>query len=235
MYVMFADGSGSGRAPDLSRDPGFYVLSGVVVHESNLRYLQVETDRLKQSLFPGAGSNEVELHAQEIWNSHGLFRSDKYGLTLEDKRRIFDRDVGLGCDPAVKLISVAVDKGSDVGMRGRHWPLERSWIDLVKAFKHYLSPKNGAEYGLIIADACDKGAEHLIEKTVYKTARRYGTRQRRSPVFDGVFFRDSRLESLIQLADMAGYVIHKHIKGDPAFAAWYGRLERNTYVYSPRR
>ena len=235
MYVMFADGSGSGKAAAPSRDPGFYVLSGVVVHESNLLRLQAETDHLKQSLFPGVGSNELELHAQEIWNSHGLFRSDKYGLTLEDKRRIFDRVVDLARDPAVKLISVEVDKGSDIGMRGRHWPLERSWIDLVKAFKHYLSPKNGVEYGLIIADACDKGAERLIEKTVYKTARRYGTRQRRSPVFDGVFFRDSRLESLIQLADMVGYVIHKHVKGDLAFAGWYERLVCNTYDYAPRR
>ena len=67
--------------------------------------------------------------------------------------------------------------------------------------------------------------------TVYKTARRYGTRQGRSPVFDGVFFRDSRLEPVIQLADMVGYVVHRHEKGDAAFSGWHGLLRRNSCVW----
>lgn len=232
---MFADGSGSGRAADPLRDPGFYILSGVVVHESNLQRLQNDIARLKQSLFPDIMPNEVELHAHEIWNGSGSFRMDGYGLTLPDKRWVFDQTVDLARSPYIKLISIVVVKSLDVGMRGKHWPLERSWIDMVKAFKHYLSGTKGTEYGLIFADASERMSEQVIAKTVYKTARRYCTGQRRSLVFDGVLFRDSRLEYIIQLADMIGYVIHKHMKGDSAFSGWYGRLEHNIYDCALRR
>lgn len=229
---MFADGSGSGKAADPSRDPGFYVLSGVVVHESDLQRLQDDIASLKRYLFPGTNPNELELHAQEIWNSNGLFRSDKYGLALEGKMRIFDRTVDLASCSNIKIINVIIDKSLDVGMDGRHWPLERSWIDLVKGFKRYLSTTSGAEYGLIMADSCDRVSEQLIAKAVYRTARRYGTGGRRPPVLDGVFFRDSRLEPVIQLADMIGYMVHKREKGDAAFSGWNGRLECNTYGYA---
>lgn len=32
--------------------------------------------------------------------------------------------------------------------------------------------------------------------------------------------RDSRLDVMIQLADTAAYIIHKHYRGDPLFQAW---------------
>lgn len=232
MYVMFADGSGSGKAAAPSRDPGFYVLSGVVVHESHLQRLQDDIADLKQSLFPGVKPHMLELHAHEIWHNRGLFSPGNLGPKLDDKRQIFDRVVDLACSPTVALISVTIDKSLDIGMKGRHWPLERSWIDMVKVFRQYLSPKRGAEYGLIVADASERMSEQLIAKTTYRTARRYGTGQRRSPVLDGMFFRDSRLESVIQLADMVGYVIHKHMKGDPAFFGWHERLGGNIYGHA---
>ena len=196
----------------------------MVVHESYLQRLQDDITSLKQGLFPDANPNELELHAQEIWNSNGLCRSDKYALTLEDKLQIFDRVVDHIYHFDVDMINVVIDKSLDNGMRGRHWPLERSWIDMVKAFKRYLSPQNRVEYGLIIADSSERVSEQLIAKTVYKTARRYGTGQKRSPVLDGMFFRDSRLEPVIQLADMVGYMTHKYMKEDQAFSGWYDRL-----------
>ena len=200
----------------------------MVVHESNLQRLQDDIARLKQSLFPNVKPNELELHAHEIWHDYGPFSPGNLGPKLEEKRWIFNRVVDLACDSNIWLINVIIDKSLGVGMGRRHWPLERSWIDMVKAFRQHLSIKKGAEYGLIIADASERMSERLIAKTVYRTARRYGTGHRRSLVLDGVFFRDSRLESVIQLADMVAYVIHRYMKGDAAFAEWYGRLQHNS-------
>ena len=227
LYAPSADGSGSGRTEDPSRAAGSYVLSGVVVHESKLWYLEAEIARLKHALFPDDKQDSLEFHAQEIWNSHGSFRSDKYNLLFEEKWDIFDRAVGLACSLDMQLINTVADKSSTNGMKGRCWPLERSWIDMVKAFKRQLTPKSGTEYGLIIEDASESVSEQIVAKTVCKTARRCATREGRSPVFDGAFFRDSRLESAIQLADLIGYVVHKRVKGDPVFSAWHGHLEHN--------
>ena len=49
---------------------------------------------------------------------------------------------------------------------------------------------------------------------------------------DGVIFKDSKFEPLIQLADMGAYIVHRHEKGDQRFARWGGRILQNSYQHA---
>lgn len=40
-------------------------------------------------------------------------------------------------------------------------------------------------------------------------------------VLDGALFRDSRLDALIQLADIAAYVVHKRYGKGDRFGGWF--------------
>ena len=86
----------------------------------------------------------------------------------------------------------------------------------------------GTECGVIVADASDRQSERAISDAIHKEFRLHDRPDKRSLVLDGVIFKDSKFEPLIQLADMGAYIVHKHEKGDQKFAGWHTRRLQNT-------
>lgn len=108
---------------------------------------------------------------------------------------------------------------------GRHNLLNLSWKLIAERFEYYLACSGGGDRGEIIADASSRGTEERIRSLLREMSVGMGRHQRNpSLVSADVRFVDSASEQLVQAADMAAYIIHKHSRGDGLFGGLFDSL-----------
>lgn len=84
MYIAYIDESGR---PLKNCDPKeSYVLSALVTHESQWTYIDNQVNQIKQKHFPRIGVEDFELHAKDMLNRAGIFKS----LSFKEIYAIFD-------------------------------------------------------------------------------------------------------------------------------------------------
>lgn len=226
VYLLYADGSGNTGINRRRRDNGLYVLSGVIIHEDCLGAAERMVEEAKKELFPGA--EPPELHAHDIWNGAGPFADGRLGVNLAKKREIFSRAADLVCVPGVTLISAVVDKDRMADLYGAPDPTEYSWTLVMERFEHFLKSRPGEDRGRIIMDSSREGSESEIRGTVSRLARRGSRSQRIEHVMEDVTFVQSHRQNMIQLADMAAYVVHRSY-ADPSFRELFERMRPGMY------
>ena len=162
-----------------------------------------------------------EAHAYDIWNNRGQFADRESRLTVQQKRELFSRMVDAIASLRLDIIPVVVNKLSHGRQGARRRPLAVGWSAMFNRFERMLDSAR-EESGLILSDAGNRDDERAARSIVEKMGR---TRMERAPnragVLNGVVFRDSRLDVMIQLADMVAYVVHKHCRKDVQFQGWF--------------
>lgn len=82
------------------------------------------------------------------------------------------------------------------------------------------------ELGLILSDAGNKDDERAARTIVERMGRaRMEYMPNCTGVLNGVIFRDSRLDIMIQLADIVAYVVHKHYRKSAYFHGWFESIK----------
>lgn len=222
--LLFVDDSGSPTARRAQGDIGLYILAGVAVVDRDLVSVASAASAAKAAVLPRADAGRWEVHAHDIWNNAGPLKSGGNALTLGQKQAIFASMTRVMASPRVRLIPVVVSKRHDNGQEHRRKTLSVGWSAMFRRFERLLDSPGG-ELGLILADAGRKADEEAARVIVEKMGRsRIGQASGYSGVLNGVIHRDSHLDIMIQLADVAAYVIHKHYRGDASFQRWFEAL-----------
>ena len=87
MYFLYVDGSGQTKIKPNRQNNGWYILSGVIVHEGDWRDIEKNLAEVKKEAFPEQNPEDLELHAYSIWNNHGFFANEKLNLTPAKKKK----------------------------------------------------------------------------------------------------------------------------------------------------
>ena len=155
-------------------------------------------------------------------------------LAADQKREIFSLMANVVADPRLNVIPVVVDKLGRGRQKARRWPLAVEWSSMLKRFERMLD-RTGEESGLILADAGGGNDEDAARAVVERLGRaRMARAPNRGGVMNGVIFRDSRLDVMIQMADMAAYIVHKHCRKDDRFRGWFETI-RPRFDANPTR
>lgn len=221
MRLLFVDDSGSPTQLRAAGDSGLYILTGVAVDDRSLPSVARAAGDAKAAVGARMGLGEWEAHAYHVWNNSGRFAGRRSMLAADQKREIFSLMANVIADPRLNVIPVVVDKLDRGRQKPRRWPLAVGWSSMFKRFGRMLD-RTGEESGLILADAGDRNDENTARAVVERMGR---ARMERAPnhagVLNGVIFRDSRLDVMIQMADMAAYIVHKHYRKDDRFRGWF--------------
>ena len=206
-------------------DSGLYILVGLAVDDSNLPAVIRAAVDAKAAAGTRMGLGDWEAHAHHIWNNTGQFRGKGRVLTMQQKQEIFSSMVNVVARARLDVIPVAVDRvRHGIQNTGRR-PLAVGWSTMFRRFERMLDIPGG-EYGLILADAGRAGDERTARAIVEKMAR---SRMEQSPncagVLDGVIYRDSRLDIMVQLADIVAYIMHRHYRKDAHFEGWFESIK----------
>ena len=233
MYLLYADGSGD---TEMKRDRanGLYVLSGVIVHESRLRTVENDVIDLKRSALPHLDPRGWELHAHELWNNSGFFKADM-GLDFSKKTEIFEQAASTIRRSDVALLVVAVFKDRIRSRRFASKLTESVWTFVAERFEHFLKRvPGGADMGMIFMDSSDKTSESEIGNTLKRTIRNGTPRLQIERIMQEPVFVRSDEHLIVQLADMAAYVVNRHHKGDSRFDGWFETIMAKAYSPSGR-
>lgn len=226
MYFLYVDESGQTAIKQSSQDNGWYILSGVLVHEKDWKYIENRLDKAKQELLPKIPPREWELHAHAIWNNRGFFANEEFGLSLAKKEKIFSKVIEVACKSEITVINVIIFK--DHLMRRRPSEvMKHSWRLLVSGFDGYLHKMPTPNNGLIFMDSSQRIPEGEIRRIMHKLVG--GSRRNRHHVLENPIFVESHMWNLVQLADMIAYVMHRHCKKDPRFEKWFKLLLPKMY------
>ena len=236
MYFLYVDGSGQAKIKRDRQNNGWYILSGVIVHEGDWRDIEKKITAVKKEVFPRSNPKDLELHAYSIWNNQGFFANEGLNVNLAKKREVFSRVLDLACKSKITLINTVISKD---GMRTKHTvtrPMEYSWMFTLERFEGFLKLRpEGTNNGLVFVDSSQKVPESEIRDIIQRLVREGSPRQRFDHVIEDPIFVKSHLRNLIQLADMIAYVVvYKHHKGDPQFGDWFEMLKPKMHMRGGR-
>lgn len=206
-------------------DSGLYILAGLAVDDRNLPAIIRAAVDAKAAVGARMGLGEWEAHAHDIWNNSGQFADKESMLSMQQRQEIFSSMVDVIARSRLDIIPVAVDRVK-YGQQGTgRSPLGIGWSAMFRRFERVLDLPGG-EYGLILADAGRAGDERAARAIVEKMAR---ARMEQSPncagILDGVIYRDSRLDIMVQLADIVAYILHRHYRKDVHFQGWFESIK----------
>ena len=99
------------------------------------------------------------------------------------------------------------------------------WYAMFRRFERMLN-RNEGEYGLILADAGRADDERAVRSIVEEMAlAKMEVSPNYAGVLNGVIYRDSRLDIMIQLADIVAYILHRYYRKDARFQGWFEAIK----------
>jgi Protein of unknown function (DUF3800) len=214
---MYVDDSGSPNPRDNS---DYYVILGVIVHETDLRKLELDTIAFKKNSL--REYRQCEIHVHDIYKSQKCFCDLVLDRKYEILNDLYDFINGL----PITLIAVGIDKLEFIKKYDKNDIFRAAWTFLVERFEMHIDDmgKNTNE-GLIIVDTSSKIPENDICKIVYRL-RKFGSYWKNiNHLVEEPIFIKSDFREAIQIADACAYCTLKHLTGYDKFKPFWPTVE----------
>jgi hypothetical protein len=198
MYLLYLDDSGSIN----NKNEEYFVLGGIALHESSVRWLTNEIETLANSVLP-ENPSDVEFHAAEIFSGRTFpwidrSKSEKISI-IQNVLHVLDKAYSKAA-----LFACAVHKSS--------FPSEDSVLmayeQVSNSFNYYIQRWDSSQRGLIILDnSSHESGLQTLTLDIRKKGNRWGNQLRQ--LAEVPLFVDSRPCRIIQLADHIAYAVFR--------------------------
>ena len=213
LYILYVDDSGSPNPKDSS---DYYVISGIIVHELDIRNLERNTQNYKDNFFKEYSNCEIHVH--DIYKSQKEFSS----LTLKRKYELLDSLYNFINTLPITVISIGIDKLEFIKKYPQPDIFSSAWTFLTERFDNYISDNgNNINKGIIIVDKSSKIPEKDICKVVNRLRKTGSYYQSIYHIVEEPIFIESDLREGIQIADACAYCTLKHLTGYDKFKPYW--------------
>ncbi len=217
MYLIYLDSSGSA----LMKESEDYVLSSIIVNESNWTLIDNAVKAIKLQHFPALPDNEVEFHAKDMENNTGIYRN----LPHRNILKIFDSIYGLFSQEnfPVTLISAVIQKQNirkrtiDLEVWGHRLIFERLNKYITKKNQEAILVGKYQEYGLMIEDTEGFKKDEKLRNKLRSMLVEGTLHSKLEYLIEDPFFTDSKWRNLSQLVDCVAYCVRRKYKSNQSF------------------
>jgi hypothetical protein len=218
MYLMYVDESGDSGLVD--SPTGYFVLSGLVVHESRWEDTLDRMVAFRRRMRTSFGLlMRDEIHASRFINHPGELVRIKRNIRLSILKFLADELAGMS---DLRLINVVVDKanrpaGYDVF--GSAWQALLQRFENTMRFRNFPTAVNPTDWGLVLPDRTDVKRLTLLLRKM----RRFnpvpnqaqhgpGARNLRiTHIVEDPYFKDSDHSYFIQACDLAAFLLYQEL------------------------
>ncbi|HEX8475043.1 MAG TPA: DUF3800 domain-containing protein [Pyrinomonadaceae bacterium] len=220
MYLIYVDESGDSGGLIKGGGTPFFVISGLIIHESHWNEIFQGVVDLRRQLQKSYGiPQRVGLHATDIVNAHGDFHGSQYGMTEENNFKLY-RDVLeflASLEGKLHILNVFILKNNilkrDLDV------FEWGWRIFIQRFHNTLDDTGylggGNNWGLLISDRThDDHLRKLMRQMRafnYIKSKKAGTSEYYNVlvtrVLDDPIPRNSNHAYFVQLADMVAFAL----------------------------
>lgn len=229
MYFLYADSSGHTKIKH-DRHDNPYITAGVIVHEKDHRSTESRIATVKREMLPWLNPCGWELHAYDIWNGRNFFDGSHMRMDRAKKLEVFSRIIEIAYELDITIVGVVMFKDKMARMYRSQTVIDYSWMFIAERFEHFLVQKPvETNNGLLFIDASQKNPESDIRRALQKAVKNGSIWQSIDHVIEHPIFVESRVNGLVQLADMIAYVMLKHYRGDSEFEEMFELLKLKMY------
>jgi hypothetical protein len=217
LYILYVDDSGS---PSVKDNTSYYVISGVIIHETDINQMEREVQQYKSLNFI-IGYKNAEIHVHDIYKSQRKFSE----LTRQTKYELLDNLYSMINTLPITTISVGISKVQLLQIHPDWDVFNAAWTFLTERFDKFVSDHGNSINKGIIIDRSSKIPEKEIWKIVNRL-RRYGSYfQSIDNIVEEPIFVESQIREGIQLADACAYCTVRYLNGSKQFLSYWDVVE----------
>lgn len=222
VHLLYVDESGKSGAQDFKQP--WYVLGGLVVHESAWQAMEADLNREVDRLVPPPREDTWELHMAHLHHRKGAFSRTPATVRFALVDAVFDVLDHHGAT----LIVVGIDKKAHDRKYRYPQPVEEvAYRLMLERFNTHVG-RQADKLGVVVCDE-QKQVERATRKA-HSQYRRVGTGM---AVIDHVietpFFTPSHWSRMLQMVDIVAYYAARHLRG--ATASYWSRIEKRLDGY----
>ncbi len=217
---MYIDDSGAPNFSDLTK---YYVLSGIIVKDENIKKIKKIVFDFKHEFFRNSYL-EAEIH------THDLFRSKNEFVDLDgrEKYKLLDRLYKMISELQITVISTVVDK-PNMKKQYPNWKISKiGWIILLKRYNTYLQNNIGSK-GIIQIDASTPKQRDEINSILENLRNEKQKYRRIDNVVEEPKFVNSHGIEGIQIADAVAYCTIRKMGGNRKFPPFWDLIVDKYY------
>jgi hypothetical protein len=213
---MYVDDSGS---PALTDRAGlYYVLSGIIIHESLLKHIENKVREYRTINFVGKYADN-EVHVYDIANKMGNFSGiDNQVRTLLLKNLYFTI-----YQMPITIISVGIGKRALPDYFPNWETVNSAWIFIAERFDKYISENNmkSSDRGIIIVDKSSRSIHKEVTEIINRLRQFGSNTQQIDNIVEEPMFISSEVSEQIQIADASAYCTMKYLNNSPFFMRYW--------------
>ena len=229
MFLAYLDSSGRANFDD----PENFVLTSVITGERNWQAIENGVKGIKLKHFPTLPDSEVEIHAKDMQNHSGIFKT----LSWDDIYAIYDDifDFVAHKDTQLAIIGVIIDKtklfkDKDIEVWAYRLMFERISRFIQRQNAKLLEAGYQSEYGIMISDSEGEVKDQKLRSKLFGMLRKGTYYSNLEYLIEDPLFTNSKWRNLSQLVDCIAYCIHKHYRtrNTPSFhtTRWDGLFKK---------
>jgi hypothetical protein len=223
---MYVDDSGS---PFMSGKAGpYYVLSGIIIHESRLKHIESKVREYKMNNFVGKYADN-EVHVYEIANKMGNFSCIDDHIRTILLRNLYDTINRM----PITIISVCIGKRKLPDYYPNWETIESAWTFIAERFDRFISENSHKTFnkGILIVDKSSRSMHQEVVEIINRLRQFGSNTQPIDNIVEEPLFIPSVVSEQIQIADASAYCTMKHMNDSPVFSRYwdviYSKLRKN--------
>jgi len=234
MFLAFIDDSGRHD----KKHQTFQVICTVLIRDTLFSHIEVNIGTCIESLIPEEKLEKFEeFHAFELYGGYGIFE----GIDPDQRHTAIKRLLSMVTSLQIPVIYGAVNVPRLLELPyGSAIPADVAFRYCVPQISSQTLNLNSSEIALLIADDMDKGIKDRLKKT-YRQLRKPIRPPEWEPgiwaLHDEMYLGTSKDCIGIQIADLCGFFIAKHLEEDAAAEGFYNIFRQMIVASSvePRR
>ena len=208
MYLIYMDSSGS----PLMKEKENYVLSGIIVNETNWTYIDNKVTDIKIKHFPNMEPDKIEIHAKDMVNRDNNFKSLTYAQIFDVFTDVYNLLGDINSN--LKIISVLIQKDRIYPTKSKYFDTEE-WGHrlIIERIEKYLEKINKSsstdQYGVIIEDTVSPKYDERTRNKVHNIMADGTLYSKINYLIEDPLFTDSKWRNLSQLVDCVAYCVRR--------------------------
>ena len=208
VFIAYTDVSG--RPEKIDEED--MVLASIIINERNYQYIDNGIKQIKLSHFPDLADKDVELHAKDMLNHSGIFKTMSWDKIYAVFTDMFDFLADPDTD--LSIISVLIRKKKlyshvDPEIWSHRLLFERLNTFIEKQNTKLLESGLSNEYGIVIMDSEGSKKDQRLRNKLTGMLREGTAYSRLDYIIEDPLFTDSKWRNLSQLVDCVAYGIRK--------------------------
>lgn len=231
MYLAYLDESG--RPTKNTTQEKYFVLATLIINEQKWQYIDNKVNQIKTKHFPKLPPEDIELHAKDMLNRHGIFN----GLNWDQIYAIFDDIFDFLSDEQTDVCTIAIVinkermyQGKDIEKWAYRFTVER--INKFLEKNNEISISNGIppQFGIMIIDSCGFKPDEKLREKIAEMLRNGTYYSDLKYLIEDPLFTNSQWRNLSQMVDCVAYAVRKKFRNstEPSFhdKKWFKYYEQ---------